>query len=39
MPEDGTYLIPGGLSPVEVRDGIGRHVEPNVWVVHEPAGA
>ena len=34
MPEDGTYLIPGGLAPVEVRDGIGRHVEPNVWVVH-----
>ena len=35
MPEDGTYLIPGGLAPVEVRDGIGRHVEPNVWVVHD----
>ena len=36
MPDDGDYLIPGGLAPVEVRDGVGRHVEPNVWLVHEP---
>jgi GNAT superfamily N-acetyltransferase len=35
MPEDGDYLIPGGLAPVEVRDGVGRHTEPNVWVAHE----
>jgi GNAT superfamily N-acetyltransferase len=35
MPEDGDYLIPGGLVPVEVRDGVGRHIEPNVWVVHD----
>ena len=35
MPEDGDYLIPGGLAPVEVRDGVGRHIEPNVWVVHD----
>ena len=35
VPEDGDYLIPGGLAPLEVRGGIGRHVEPNVWVVHE----
>jgi hypothetical protein len=35
MPEDGDYLIPGGLAPVEVRDGVGRHIEPNVWVVHQ----
>jgi GNAT superfamily N-acetyltransferase len=35
IPEDGDYLIPGGLAPVEVRGGIGRHIEPNVWVVHE----
>jgi GNAT superfamily N-acetyltransferase len=34
MPEDGDYLIPGGLAPVEVRAGMGRHLEPNVWVVH-----
>lgn len=35
MPEDGDYLIPGGLAPVEVRDGTGRHIEPNVWVTHQ----
>jgi hypothetical protein len=35
MPEDGDYLIPGGLAPVEVRNGVGRHIEPNVWVAHE----
>ena len=35
MPEDGDYLIPGGLAPVEVRNGAGRHIEPNVWVAHE----
>ena len=34
MPEDGDYLIPGGLAPVGVRGGIGRHIEPNVWVRH-----
>jgi hypothetical protein len=34
LPEDGDYLIPGSLAPLEVRDGLGRHVEPNVWVVH-----
>jgi len=22
------------LAPLEVRDGIGRHVEPNVWMRH-----
>lgn len=35
FPEDGTYVFPGGLAPLEVRDGIGRHVEPNVWLVHQ----
>jgi GNAT superfamily N-acetyltransferase len=35
MPEDGDYLIPGALAPVEVRGGQGRHIEPNVWVAHE----
>lgn len=35
MPEDGDYLIPGALAPVEVRDGTGRHIEPNVWVTHD----
>ena len=34
FPDDGTYVFPGALAPLEVRDGIGRHVEPNVWVRH-----
>jgi hypothetical protein len=34
FPEDGIYVFPGALAPVEVRDGVGLHVEPNVWVVH-----
>jgi GNAT superfamily N-acetyltransferase len=34
LPEDGTYVVPGMLAPLEVRDGIGRHVEPNIWMVH-----
>jgi hypothetical protein len=35
FPEDGTYVFPGALAPLEVRGGVGRHVEPNVWVVHK----
>jgi GNAT superfamily N-acetyltransferase len=34
FPEDGTYVVPGMLSVLEVRDGLGLHVEPNVWVRH-----
>jgi GNAT superfamily N-acetyltransferase len=34
FPDDGTYVFPGALAPLEVRGGIGRHVEPNVWVRH-----
>lgn len=34
FPDDGVYVFPGGLAPREVRDGLGTHVEPNVWVVH-----
>jgi GNAT superfamily N-acetyltransferase len=34
FPEDGSYVFPEALAPLEVRDGTGRHVEPNVWVVH-----
>jgi GNAT superfamily N-acetyltransferase len=34
FPEDGTYLFPGALAPLEVRAGVGRHVEPNVWIRH-----
>lgn len=35
FPEDGDHVVPGMLAPLVVRDGIGRHVEPNVWVVHK----
>jgi GNAT superfamily N-acetyltransferase len=34
FPEDGDYVVPGMLDPLRVRDGRGRHVEPNVWVLH-----
>ena len=34
FPEDGTYVVPGMLAPLEVRDGVGTHVEPNVWMRH-----
>jgi GNAT superfamily N-acetyltransferase len=34
LPEDGTYVVEGMLAPLEVRGGIGRHVEPNVWMRH-----
>ncbi len=37
FPEDGEYIFPGGLAPLVVRDGIGVHVEPNVWIVHRAA--
>lgn len=34
LPEDGRYVVEGMLAPLEVRGGIGRHVEPNVWIRH-----
>jgi hypothetical protein len=34
FPEDGTYIVPRMLAPLEVKDGIGTHVEPNVWMRH-----
>jgi GNAT superfamily N-acetyltransferase len=34
FPEDGTYVFPGCLAPVTFVDGLGTHVEPNVWVHH-----
>ncbi len=36
MPETGSYVVPGGLVPVEIdreRD-MGLYVEPNYWMVH-----
>jgi hypothetical protein len=34
FPADGQYVFPGGLAPLEVRDGIGHYWEPNVWMLH-----
>ncbi len=34
FPVDGEYVFPGCLATLVVEDGIGTHVEPNVWVHH-----
>jgi hypothetical protein len=34
FPGDGSYVFPGCLAPVTFVDGIGTHLEPNVWVHH-----
>ena len=34
FPADGEYVIPGGLATLSVVDGVGTHVEPNVWLLH-----
>jgi GNAT superfamily N-acetyltransferase len=34
FPSDGDYVVPEMLAPLYVRDGRGRHVEPNVWLRH-----
>ncbi len=34
FPADGEYVFPGALATLLVDDGIGTHVEPNVWVHH-----
>jgi GNAT superfamily N-acetyltransferase len=34
FPADGDYVVPEMLAPLQVRDGRGRHVEPNVWLRH-----
>jgi GNAT superfamily N-acetyltransferase len=34
FPADGDYVVPGMLAPLVVRGGVGRHVEPNVWLRH-----
>jgi GNAT superfamily N-acetyltransferase len=35
FPGDGSYIVPGMLAPLEVRAGVGVHVEPNVWLRHD----
>jgi hypothetical protein len=34
FPSDGEYVFPGGLATLAVEEGIGTHVEPNVWILH-----
>lgn len=34
LPEDGEYVVPQMLAPLVVADGVGTHVEPNVWLCH-----
>jgi len=36
FPEDGEYVFPGALATLVVENGVGTHVEPNVWVRHSP---
>lgn len=38
FPGDGDYVFPGALAPLHVRDGVGLHVEPNVWLRHRLPG-
>jgi GNAT superfamily N-acetyltransferase len=35
FPEDGEYVVPGGLVPVHFKNRQGIYVEPNVWMRHE----
>lgn len=36
FPESGDYVVPDALAPIQIdcTMGIGRYVEPNVWVLH-----
>jgi len=34
FPEDGEYIVDGGLVPVRFENGVGLYVEPNVWMRH-----
>jgi GNAT superfamily N-acetyltransferase len=39
FPDDGDYLVPGGLVPVRFEGGRGEYVEPNVWMRHTVAAS
>jgi GNAT superfamily N-acetyltransferase len=32
--EDGTYIIPGGLVPLQINNGMGIYQEPGIWINH-----
>ena len=35
FPEDGDYIFPDGLAPLNVNTATGHYWEPNVWMLHE----
>jgi hypothetical protein len=40
FPETGDYVFPAGLATVHIdreRD-VGEYWEPNIWIIHPPAG-
>ncbi len=39
FPGNGEYVFPGALAPLVVEDGVGTHVEPNIWVLHRIRGS
>ncbi len=34
LPDDGSYVFPGGLAPLTLAGSVGRYWEPNVWMMH-----
>ena len=38
FPEDGQYVFPEGLAPLDVFGGVGDYWEPNVWMAHDATG-
>ena len=35
FPEDGEYVFPGGLAPLNVTGDVGAYWEPNIWMRHD----
>ncbi|MDQ2874201.1 MAG: hypothetical protein M3Y33_05060 [Actinomycetota bacterium] len=35
LPDDGSYIFPGGLAPLAVAGGVGDYWEPNIWMLHD----
>jgi hypothetical protein len=37
FPESGDYVVPGGLTPMEMdrNTDCGQYLEPNVWMIHD----
>jgi len=34
FPADGDYVFPEALATLQVRNGLGTHIEPNIWLEH-----